>query len=98
MVSKANFSDNVTVTVEYTQPAVYSTYTVTVVPLVPIVFFGNTSCQLTIPYNTEYNLSVEAAAPCTPNTAASIRLKYSELFFHELQRTRHFMLLQLFID
>ena len=71
-------ADNVTVTVEWNQPAVYSTYTVTVLPLVPIVFTGSTSCRLTISYNMEYNLTVEAAAPCRPNTTASIRLKYGE--------------------
>ena len=71
-------ADNVTVTVEWDQPALYSTYTVTVVPLVPIVSTGSTSYRLTIPYNTEYNLTVEAAAPCRSNATAGIRLKYGE--------------------
>ena len=66
---------------EWYQLTVYSTYTVTVVPLMPIVFTGSTSCRLTIPYNTEYNLTVEAAAPCRPNTTASIRLKYGEVYW-----------------
>ena len=73
-----NFSaDNVTVTVEWThQP--YATYRVTVVPAVSIVITGSTRRQLTIPYNTEYTLTVEATAPCRPNTTALIRLKYGE--------------------
>ena len=72
-------ADNITVTVEWTQQ-VYATYNVTVVPLVPIVFTGSTRCQLTIPYNTEYNLTVEAAAPCRANTTALIRLNYGEIY------------------
>ena len=75
VTSKEYSADNVTVTVEWTQQ-LYATYDVTVVPLVvPIVFTGSTSHKLTIPYNTEYNLTVEAAAPCGPNTTALIRLK-----------------------
>ena len=80
IVSEDYSSDNVTVTVEWNQPVLYSAYTVTVVPLVPIVSTGSTSYRLAIPYNTEYNLTVEAAAPCRPNTTASIRLKYGEMY------------------
>ena len=76
IVSVDYSADNVTVTVEWTQPAMYSTYTVTVVPLVPIVFTGSTSCRLTIPYNMEYNVTLNASAPCRPNTTDNIRLKY----------------------
>ena len=78
--------DNVTVTVEWTQLAVYAKYTVTVVPLVPIVSTGSTNCQLTISYNMEYNLTVEAtiAAPCRLNATAVIRLKYGEVYSHNL--------------
>ena len=77
-ISEYYSADNVTVTVEWTQ-LVHATYSVTVVPPVPIVFTGSISHQLTIPYNTEYNLTVEAAAPCRPNTTAFIRLNYSEI-------------------
>jgi hypothetical protein len=68
---------NVTVTVEWTQQ-VYASYNIMVlpIPLVPIVFTGSTSRQLTIPYNTEHNLTVEAIAPCRPTTTAVIELKY----------------------
>ena len=71
-------ADNITVTVEWTQQ-VYTTYDVTVVPLVPIVFTGNTSCQLTVPYNMEYNLTVKATVPCRSNATAFIRLNYSKI-------------------
>jgi hypothetical protein len=75
IISKDYSADNVTVTVEWSQQA-YVTYNVTVVPMISIVFTGNTSCQLTIPYNMEYNLIVEATAPCRPNTTSSILLKH----------------------
>ena len=68
-------ASNVTVTIEWDQLTVYSTYTVTVLPLVSIVFTGRTSRQLTIPYNMEYNLTVEAAAPCRIRTA-NVGLQY----------------------
>ena len=85
VISEEYSADNVTVTVEWTQQ-LYTTYNVTVVPPVPIVFTGSTSCQLTIPYNTDYNLTVEAAAPCRPNTPALIRLNYGEIYqYHHLQ-------------
>ena len=74
-ISEYYSADNVTVTVEWTQQ-VYATYDVTVVLPVPIEFTGSTSRRLTILYNTEYNLTVEAAAPCRPNTTALIRLNY----------------------
>ena len=74
IVSEDYTHNNVTITVEWGQLIVYSTYTVTVVPMVPIVF-GSTSCRLTIPYNMEYNLTVEAAAPCRTRTA-NIGLQY----------------------
>ena len=66
---------NVTVTVEWTQLAV-AVYYVRVVPLVPVVYIRDARYQLTIPYNTEYNFSVEAIIPCRPNTTAIIKLKY----------------------
>ena len=78
VTSEEYSADNVTVTVEWPQQ-VYTTYDVTVVPLVPIVFTGNTSCQLTIPYNTEYNVSIEAVAPCRSNTTTFTRLYYGEM-------------------
>ena len=75
IVAEEYSADNVTVTVEWTQH-VYTTYDVRVVPQVLIVFTGSMSLQLTIPYNTEYNLTVEATAPCRPYATALIGLKY----------------------
>ena len=50
--------------------------------MVPIVSPGSTSRQLTILYNTEYNLSVVAATPCRPNATANISLNYGNV--HEV--------------
>ena len=77
-ISAEYSANNITVTVEWPQQ-VHAMYDVTVVPSVPIVFTENTSCQVTIPYNTEYNLSVEAVAPCRPNTTTVTRLYYGEM-------------------
>ena len=66
--------DTVTVTVEWTQP-VGAVYNVKILPSVTMLSTGSTN-QLTIPYNIEYNLTVETTAPCGTNTTALIRLKY----------------------
>ena len=59
-------------------------YTFGVSPPVPVMFTGETSRQLTISYNTEYNLSVVAVAPCRDDVTTSIRLNYSKLIVHQL--------------
>ena len=66
--------DGVTVTVEWIQQ-VGALYDITVVPVVPIMFTGNVSRQLTFSYNTDYNFSVVAVTPCG-NATAFIRLNY----------------------
>ena len=77
-VTKVQYSiDNVTVTVEWTQQGGI-TYAIEISPFIPLIFTGNTSHELTILYNTEYNFSVEAVAPCRENVTASIKLKYGE--------------------
>ena len=70
-------ADDVIVTVEWT-PHEGVTYTTSVSPLTSIIITGSSSRQLTILYNTDYNLSVEAAPPCRPNSTAVIALKYGE--------------------
>ena len=80
-ISQDYRDDNVTVTVEWIQKAYQRlNITVTVVPLVPLMETGNTSRQLTIPYNTEYNISLEGTDQCRPNitVTAFIRLDYGE--------------------
>ena len=73
-------ADNVTVTVEWAQQD-GAVYTVRVSPPVPIMVTGSTSRQLTISYNTVYNLSVVAVAPCRVNATTFIRLNYGEVYF-----------------
>ena len=73
-------ADNITVTVQWVQQDSV-TYAIHVFPLVPIVVTASASHQLTIPYNTEYNLSVEAVTPCRPNATASIGLKYGMVYY-----------------
>ena len=69
-------ADNITITVEWAQQIGVTYYAIKISPVVPLMFIGSTSRQLIILYNTVYNFSVEAAAPCRPNATASIRLKY----------------------
>ena len=72
-------ADNVTVTVEWTQHYLGAVYNVAVVPSVPILLNGTVGCRLTISYNTEYNLSVEATDLCgvsAANSPAYIGLRY----------------------
>ena len=75
-------ADNVTVTVNWTkaQPADVL-YSARVLPIVPLMDTGSTSYQLTILYNTEYNLTVVATSPCRPNFNATdfIVLNYGEV-------------------
>ena len=60
---------------------VYATFNVTVVPPVLIVYTNPTIRQLTIPFKIEYNLTVEAAAPCRENTTVFIGLNYGEKYY-----------------
>ena len=72
-------ADNVTVNVEWDRQ-VDVTYTLCVSPLAPVVVTGSTGRQLTISYNTEYNVTVEASTPCRPNDKAFIVLNYGKVY------------------
>ena len=77
-ISEEYSADNITVTVEWAKLAGIS-YNVRVSPSVPMTYNGSTSLQLLLQYNTEYNLSVVADAPCGDNaTAAVVTLHYGE--------------------
>ena len=70
--------DNVIVTAEWAQQAGVSNYTTRISPVAPSALsIGSTSLQLTLLYNTEYNLSVVAVTPCG-NATSFIRLHYGE--------------------
>ena len=81
-ISEEYSTDNITVdvTVGWAQQASVRYYA-NVVPLVPIVSTETAIYQLTISYNTKYNFSVVAAAPCRPNATAFITLKYGEVYW-----------------
>ena len=68
-----------TVTIEWTQLNDV-TYTAKVSPMVPLMSVGETSCRLTILYNTVYNFSVVAATPCRPNATSSTIIDYGEVY------------------
>ena len=68
-------ADNVTVTLEWSL-IFRASYIVKISPLMLMMHTRNTSHQLTIPYNTEYNLTVEALIAQCGNTTALMRLKY----------------------
>ena len=67
---------NVTVAVEWAQQ-LGAVYAVRLSPLAPITLTGSTIRQLTLSYNTAYNLSVVVVTPCG-NATASIMLNYGE--------------------
>ena len=79
IISKDYAADNVTVIVEWTkQEDTRYTFEVSPPGPVPVMFSGSNLLQLTISYNTEYNLSVLAAAPCKEKVTAFIKLNYSK--------------------
>ena len=79
MNTRAKFeAENVTVIVKWVRQ-IGIIYTVRVSPLVPIIDTESESHRFTIPYNTEYNVSVEAATPCRPNATAVVTLHYGEV-------------------
>ena len=71
-------ADNVTVTVEWTQEE-GAMYRIIIVPQEPMTFTGDSSIQLTLLYNTNYRVSVEAALPCQHQAHGHIMLFYGEL-------------------
>ena len=74
-------ADNITVLVEWTHQGGES-YNVTTVPMVPMIYTGRTSVQLLVSYNTEYNVSLEAATVCQRVAVSHIQLFYGELCKH----------------
>ena len=67
-------AENVTVTMEWDQP-VHVTHGYSI-PLAPLMFTGSTSIQLTLQYNTEYNLIISVA--CRETVTVPSALNYGE--------------------
>ena len=75
--------DNVTLVLEWTQEMVLASYALTVVSLDASVFTrldGNTSVQLTLPYNTSFNVSIIKSACNQTLSSTTIMLKYRKIF------------------
>ena len=70
-------ADNITVTVEWTQQEGV-TYHIIVVPEIPMNFTGESSIQLILQYNINYNLSVKSVLPCQYQAHSHVQLFYSE--------------------
>ena len=70
-------SDNVTVTAEWVQQR-YVSYSVDITPWAHINFIEDSRILVTLSYNTKYNLSVKAVAPCRNDTTTSIGIHYGK--------------------
>ena len=72
-------ADNITIAITWTKE-VGVLYNVYIIPLAPIILNNGSisSVQLTLQYNTEYILSVSAAAPCINNATSLIVLNYGK--------------------
>ena len=83
MITSEEFrADNIMVTVEWTQEEGV-TYQIIIIPEIPITFTGESSIQLILPYNTNYNLSVEATLPCQHQAHSHVQLFYGEFNDYE---------------
>ena len=87
VISEEYEVDNVTVTVHVEWPqqahvqAEVILYNVSVSPQVPVFYNGSTIRILTLEYNLEYNLTIEAGVHCESNATASFTLHYGEIIF-----------------
>ena len=92
--------DNITVTVEWVQKLSVN-YITKVSPLALSILARNTSRQLVLRYNTEYNLSVVAVSPCTNFTAfVTVTLNYGKVYMLS-SNTHHiaiYMISQLIVE
>ena len=71
--------DDVTIILEWTlDDSSLITYSFSVIPQTAVTFSGGAMAQLTIPYNTLYNVSISATVLCGRKTTTSIRLNHSE--------------------
>ena len=76
-VSERYGTNNITVTIEWTQIRNDVQYNVSTEPPVDVNFIGNVSIQMTVFYNTFYSVSITANGLC--NSTAAVGLNYSEL-------------------
>ena len=77
-ISEEYRANSVSVTIKWTTEEGVQ-YNISVTPSVPISVIGNTIVQLLLFYNTEYNVSLEAAADCQSIALSNVQLFYGEL-------------------
>ena len=70
-----------TLVLEWTQEMVLASYALTVVPLDAVIFtrladHGDTSVQLTLPYNTSFNVSITKSACNQTLSSTTIIIEY----------------------
>ena len=70
-------ADSIAVIIEWTQWKGVS-YNITIVPMVPMIYTGSISVQLTVSYNTKYNVSLEASTVCQSIGSSKITLFYGK--------------------
>ena len=70
-------SDAVTLVLEWTQENSYS-YNISAVPQVAMIYIGNTSIQLTVPYNMLFNVSITALLCGQNHVTTTVTLVYSK--------------------
>ena len=73
-----------TLVLEWTQEMVSASYALTIVPLDAVILTrldGDTSVQLTLPYNTSFNVSITKSASCdqTLSSTTIILLEYGKI-------------------
>ena len=71
-------ADSIAVIIEWTQWKGVSYNITMIVPMVPVIYTGSTSVQLTVSYNTKYNVSLEGSTVCQSIGASNITLFYGK--------------------
>ena len=80
IISEQFQNKNITVTLEWIQVNnSLVSYHVSIIPQTAALSYnGDTQAQVTIPYNTLYNVSISTVIPCGLSTTTSIALSYSK--------------------
>ena len=77
-LSEEHRTNNVSVTMEWISEEGVQ-YIISVTPSASITVIGSIIVELLLLYNTEYNVSMEAAAACQRIAPSNVRLFYGEL-------------------
>lgn len=80
-------TDSVTTFLEWTRENMFVSYTVTLFPSETFIknLIVNTSVQLTIPYNTQVNISITKGICNRTFAVTSVTLEYSKMFINHWQ-------------